>query len=709
LNLFGKPERQLVEANIDPGLEEMMQYAKMERLNARLPPPDQVQKAFTDFFQHRRNTGQPVEDVQAQYALQALTYLCRQKVAHISETALRSAMTALRVRVRQPSSAHTQLVVAIYDTVRAIRQHKRMLPPGWLLTETIHALCSQRSTMLAREYLVNSIKEQSRDQGKAIDNKHDGPEESRLTTHNMRLGHWVRVLEGFNEEGNAHELHHTLEMMEEHGYEIESRPAISLIMAEFFSARDDMHSARTWYERAIQCPREPSENSTTTAARDRVQQSLLRLCMRTSQLELGQSIIRDITKSIPSKHQWDLIFEWAAGTGKGVDEVDRMMGVMEKANEQIADKEQWRLPDIETINCLVELAISRKDPYMAERFIALGRKRNIQPDARTLVLQIDYRLSVEDVDGALVAYKHLQTEDVSDNQDVTTVNRLICSMCASGRQDFDSIMNVAADLSDRRARFEPSTVSALSLLHLSRNELDDVADLLNTHVHNFSASERASVRQTFVDHCLNPSTSTASAWDAYTMLKELFDDMNREQRTRLMNEFFRRERADMAVHVFSHMRTHTRADAISTVDTYVACFKGIGSLQDAESLEVVHNQMKLDYSIEPNTHLFNSLIVSFTACNAPRRALTFWNDIVASREGPTISSIHLAFRACEVAPWGDQKAQEIWQRLVRTGIELDSAMWASYAAGLVGNGDVQSTARVLEEAYAGRVEIDTFM
>lgn len=696
-----------MEANIDPGLEGMMQYAKMERLNARLPPPDQVQKAFADFFNHRRNTGQPIEDVQAQYALQALLYLCRQEVAHISETALKHAMKALSVPVRQPSSAHTQLIVAIHDTVRAFKQRTKE-PPSWLLTETMKALCSQRSSMLAREYLVNYTEEQSRDQGKVVDNKDDGPE-SRRTTQNLRQSHWLRVLRGLKDEGNAHELHHTLEMMEEHGFEIDSHPSVSLIMADFFSARGDMHSARIWYERAIQSPRDPSEKPVTTATRHRVQQSLLRLCMRTSQLELGQAIIRDITRSIPSKQQWDLIFEWAAGTGKGVDEVDRMMGVMEKANEQIADKEQWRLPDIETVNCLVELAISRKDPYMAERFIALGRKRNIQPDARTLVLQIDYRLSVEDVDGALVAYKHLQTEDVSDNQDVATVNRLICSMCASGRQDFDSIMNVAADLSDRRARFEPSTVSALSLLHLSRNELDDVSDLLNTHVHNFSASERASVRQTFVDHCLNPSTSTASAWDAYTMLKELFDDMNREQRTQLMNEFFRRERADMAVHVFSHMRTHTRADAISTVDTYVACFKGIGSLQDAESLEVVHNQMKLDYSIEPNTHLYNSLILAFTACNAPRRALTFWNDIVASREGPTISSIHLAFRACEVAPWGDQKAQEIWQRLVRTGIELDSAMWASYAAGLVGNGDVQSTARVLEEAYAGRVEIDTFM
>ncbi|KAK0767329.1 hypothetical protein LTR02_018322, partial [Friedmanniomyces endolithicus] len=116
---------------------------------------------------------------------------------------------------------------------------------------------------------------------------------------------------------------------------------------------------------------------------------------------------------------------------------------MERANEGILDKESWRRPDTATINALVEYAISKDDPYTAERFIALGRDRGIEPDARTYVLQMAYRLGVNDIDGALTAYKNLQTMDLSSDEDIPAVNKLIGALCSSKQHDFDTIMNVA--------------------------------------------------------------------------------------------------------------------------------------------------------------------------------------------------------------------------------------------------------------------------
>ena len=667
-----------MQANIDPGLETLMQYAKMERLQARLPPPEHVAKAFADFFNYRHQAGEAIEDIQAQYASQAFIYLQKtQAHASLASSSMRHALVALAVHSHQSSPAHAELIVNLYETLC----QRASSAPSWLMHLFIKALCSVNQTTLAREYLLGTKGEYNREVS---------------TSPSL----WDKILRGYAKEIDQVELRRTLELMNQNGVSTQTAQ-ITQTMAEFSASIDDAEGARTWYEQGKQIDNKgPSKSQEQAQAhREDLQNTLLRLCIRTSQLEFGQSIIRDIMTTTPSKRQWDLIFAWAAGTGKGVDEIDRMMGVMEKANRDLPEGEH-RVPDVETINSLVELAISRKDPYMAERFIALGKRRDIQPDARTLVLQMDYRLSVNDVDGALVAYKHLQSHDVADEQDVLAVNRLICAMCASGRQDFDSIMNVAADLSDRRARFEPTTVSALSLLHLSREELHDVTDLLNTHIFKFSVAERAFVRDTFVSYCVDPSTTTTKAWDAYLILKQMFDETRREQRTQLMNDFFRRGRADMGVHVFSHMRAHTRPDTISNVETYVSCFLGIAKLQDQESLEVVYNQMKLDYSVEPNTHLLNALMLAYTACESPRRALAFWDEIASSREGPTINSIHLAFRACEASPWGDQKAREIWARLNRTGIELDQAMWASYAAGLVGNGDVLSAVAILEKAHA---------
>lgn len=689
-NIFTKPPRQAVEPNMDPGLDKMMEYAKMERLQARLPPPDQIAHALNDFFAFKKQHQSPLEDLQAQYALQSLNYLRACKEPSFVPLTLKSSRNALELiaaRSQSPSSAHVHLALAIYDChkERCISESRPVL----LLKPLLKALCQLGSTTLARQYLLDFT---------PPDPTENASEKRNQIPPRDDIDYWSLVLGGFIKERNHTEVLETLQLMEQHRLS-NSLPIVCKLMVAHYATLEDPHNAKIWYDK-LKTP-----IGSSARLREEAQELLLQLCMRTSQIDLGQSIIRDIMAATPSKRQRDLIFEWAAGLGKGVDEIDRMMGVLERANQGTGN-----FVDHDTINRLVKLAIARNDPYMAERFITLGRKRGIEPDAYTLVLQIDYRLSVNDIDGALVAYKHLQAEDIPHDHDVDAVNNLITAMCTSGRHDFDSIMNVAADLSDRRARFEPKTVSALSLLHLSRNEIDDVLDLLNTHVFKFSAAERASVQDTLVYFCKRESTTTAQAWDTYLVLKRVFDEANREQRTVLMDEFFRRQRADMAVHVFNHMRSHTRADTIPTIETYISCFLGIAHLKDQEGLDVVHNQMKLDYTIEPNTRLYNCLILAYTACRAPRRGLKLWDMIVTSREGPTISSIHLALRACEISPWGDEKAREIWTLLVQTGIDLEDSLWGSYAAALVGNGNVQGTIKELEEAQAkGTVEMSAFV
>ena len=387
-----------------------------------------------------------------------------------------------------------------------------------------------------------------------------------------------------------------------------------------------------------------------------------------------------------------------------------MIDVMGKSNESIANKEEWRRADIVTINALVEFAISQNDPYMAERFITMGRERGIEPDARTYILQMDYRLSVGDVDGALVAYTHRQAHDLDTDEDFPAINRLLVALCTSQRHDFDTIMNVAADLSDRRARFEPLTVSSLSILHLNRDELHDVIDLLNTHAFSFSSTDRDMVRQALTDYALLPTTDTTRAWDAYTILRSIFDETPREPRTQLLRNFLSRDRPDMAVNIFNHMRAHSRADTMPTIDTYVSAFLGCAKLRDLESLEVIHNQLKLDYNVTPTTYVRNALVVAYTACEKPRRALDFWDEIVSSREGPTYDSIHIALRACEKAPFGDLKAQEIWARLRKNNVELDQGMWASYIAALAGNGDNELAIGTLEKAVEmGELEVDVLL
>jgi hypothetical protein len=271
-------------------------------------------------------------------------------------------------------------------------------------------------------------------------------------------------------------------------------------------------------------------------------------------------------------------------------------------------------------------------------------------------------------------------------------------------------MNVAADLSDRRATFNAETVAALSLLHLNRDEHHDVLDLLNTHAYHYSTVGRELVRDALLTTALDPKTPTARAWNSYLLIHDFFDETPRPQRTELMEAFVARERADMGVRIFQQMRAHSRPDTIPTIDTYVAAFLGLAKIRDLDALDIVHNQLKLDYNVVATTYCYNALMLAYIACGDAEVGLRFWNNIVASKEGPSYNSIHIALRACEKIAFGDLKAREIWSLLRRRNVDLDHNMWCSYLASLCGNGNVDQSLNAAEEAEEnGEVVVDEFL
>jgi hypothetical protein len=722
-----KAPRDSKEANYEPGIEKMMEYAKMERLQARLPPVEDVAHAIKLFVNSRGNRLKTIEDTQAQLILQSLRYCLRAQKAQkddenhaAARTNLQSAdlmklAKAMRIEPRQLSQANLDLAKLLYEELSAPDIPANHAKYGILAY--IASLTWSGRSHEARELLLTDLASSTPNMPELASQETDGHKESQAAeadegfTEGQRAIAWKMIMFGFSREGNETELLRTFTDMEERG--VERTLGTMIAVLKFYIKKQEPSAVKQWWSeshRSFTTISEPKEGQCelyeTTVS------ELLTWCLSSGNLELGHGIVKDVMSSNPRKPIWDAVLVWGAGTKKSVEEVNRMLDVMEKSNESIPNESEWRLPDSATLNALVRYAISKNDPYMAERFIALGRERGIETDAETFVLQMDYRLRVNDVDGALVAYKHLQAQDLSTNNDVQAVNRLIVALCTSQRHDFETIMSVVADLSDREASFEALTVSTLSVLHLNRDEIHDVIDLLNTHSFGYSSAERASIRQSLVDYCLDSRTTTTRAWDTYTILRSIFDEMPREQRTQIMLAFFSpaHKRPDMAVNVFNHMRHHSRADTMPDNETYISAFLGCAKLADLESLEVVHNQLKLDYNVTQTTKCRNALLLAYTLCDRPRHALDFWDDIVASREGPTYNSIHIALRACEQSPFGDVKAQDIWSRLRRNDVELDRDMWASYVGALAGNGDFELARSTLEEAEAkGELEVDSFV
>lgn len=495
---------------------------------------------------------------------------------------------------------------------------------------------------------------------------------------------WRIILQWYSREGDEPNLLQAVSQIKESGISV-TREMYDILI-QFYAGRDDVERARSWYQQSIH-----ADNKSTTAV---TYNAILRCCSRVGEMEWGNAIARSIADRDVTKEVWDTIFIWAATTGKGVEEVNRLMNLMMETKQ---GKSSGFEPDTTTINHLIEHSISRNDPYSAERFLNLGTRRNIRPDTETYMLQIIYRMTVNDIDGALAAVKSLRGATTWSDRISSAVNEMVQKLCIFRKQDFHIIMDLVEQLSKRKCPLEAKTVSGLCALHLERNELHEVIDLLKTYSFDYSCEERVPIRDVLVSFCLNPKSPTSCVWDTYMVCRHTFDtEASRKIRTHIMHAFFRRDRPDMACYVFGHMRRHPQSEIRPTTDTYVAFLEGVAACSDGEILEVVHSQLKLDATIDPSTRLLNALMLAYTRCNMAHRSVEFWDEIVASREGPSYDSIRLIFQACEQTQFGDRQARGIWDRLVAMEIGLPKHIFAAYLGAVASHSRLEDSLRLIE-------------
>lgn len=668
-------------AGSNPGYEVLAKLNSQLAIGARPPPVENVVQAFVAFLRDRHEKKVPLEKSEAKNALGAFLHL--QKMNSdiqgfgLSNEDLRVALNAISVTPKdQNYDAHRHLATILFEELE--RRRLSGFPDGSALKGTIlarnlhpyiRALSNTGKPVQARALVEQYFSSDLKDFGNP----------------------WIPIIRGFLRNEQEDEVLKTISLMEKFGISLGYK--IHEVITTHYANKGDLESTKRWYKAL--------DSGKPSRYTDR---AVLDLCMRENDYQWGDSVFRALLEK-PSlsggqdKANWDLILRWSAAKGKGVDEIDRMMNIMIRRNEGLPEAQQ-STPNISMINELIEIAMSRNDPYTAERYVALGQKWNLEPDARTHLLQLDYRLGVGDLDGARAAYKNLQSEDTSDNRDVPLVNKLIAALCEK-REPYKTIMSIVEDLSERKVHFESSTVAALSQLHLRRGEVDQARALLSAHIHNRSNSEDTSIRDVFVNFILDRENDNFQAWDAYTILSPAFPDTPISIRTRLMTEFFARGRSDMGTHVFGHMRQQQNRLARPTADTYTECFQGIARAGgDFEELQLVHNMLKVDTEIEPNTRLNNGLMLAYTACGNASRALGFWDDIAHSREGPTYSSIQIALRACEVAPLGESRARHIWSCLKRFDIQVTREIYAAHIGALAGHCAFNECIRLVETSQA---------
>ncbi|KAI9826211.1 MAG: hypothetical protein M1826_006726 [Phylliscum demangeonii] len=733
-------------ADLDPGLDTMLDLSTRARAHDRPPAAAQLADAFRSFFRAKRRTRTPLLATQVDHAARTLQHLLdtnqAQPGAGLTRDDLELARDALVDNMRETNSAsHARLARLLHAEISARNQETTaeaagsMAMPCWAkdLVALVAVLCQTGDAREARALVL---------------------EQWRARPHLIGRKTWSYVLLGLAREDRHDELERTLAMMEACGTPFDAK--LHQDLTTHYAQRDDVPATQKWYARPIARGQQASYHTRA---------QILRFCIRTGQMAWGEPVFRAVVAARPRKKMCDLILLWAAASGRGVDEIERMMRVMVQRQQQQqaaqaaaeaeaeaeADDDDGgggggggsgggghgddpQAPDIETINGLVEWAHGRRDPYTAERYVALGQKWGMEANARTWVLQMRYRLDVGDLDGVRAAYGRLQREQAvagtsspGSGDDLAVVNQYIRALVAGRASERSAIEGVVADVEGRGARLEPTTVLALCMWHLvQHDDLGAVLHVLQDHTGHYSPDQRATIATGFVAFiCDDAGSSTAQAWDAYTLLTHALHELAVDTRLALMAAFFRRQRSDMAAHVFgqlvrrqrqqqqrqrrgggahehSHEHSHEHAHERPLADAYVACFEGIGRAADVQALEMVHNLLKLDAGLEPDTRLLNSLMLAYLGCDMPDRALDFWAQIARSRPGPSRNSIAIALRACECsrAPHAEHDARRIWARLHAFRVPLTTALYAAYVAALAAHGRLRECCGLVDAAPA---------
>jgi hypothetical protein len=494
------------------------------------------------------------------------------------------------------------------------------------------------------------------------------------------LSLWPIVLKGLSKEGNEEALIKTLKHSEEVG--VEFMPPYHEAMVTFFARKGDFAQTKIWFEKPIYADWPPTAET---------YRSLLNLT-ESVDVDWVNKVFMDLCNTNPAKACWDVIFQWAVLVqSRGEEEVKDMIKTMVKLN---ASKPTLR-PDADTINGLIQVAMNKKEPLLAERFFSLAAELGIAANVTTYALQLENRIAADDITGAAASYRQLENLDVLDEHALSAVNQYARALCAQKKPDTQTLLGVISDVEQRQAYLEPESIADICLVFLRADQLFEVIDTLSLHAQQHSIQERQVILKAFVDYCLDRGNSTARAWDAYALLRQFFPDLQRPDRVRLMESFFERKRPDMATHVFGHMRAHDNPDMRPTAETYALCFEGLGRYPNAESLRVVHNMLKMDMTVNPTTQVYNGLMMAYLGAEDPHRAWEFWIEITRNPAGPNYNSLNIAFRVCEKWGFGDQRARELWAQLEKMEVDVPPFVFASYLAVLAAHGHLEEVKKLI--------------
>ncbi|KAJ5762511.1 uncharacterized protein N7511_005893 [Penicillium nucicola] len=496
------------------------------------------------------------------------------------------------------------------------------------------------------------------------------PEEARHTVlkymgqmRNARPSPWLTVLKGFALKDDMRLVRQIVQDFEKHGNEFDSNSHLELL--KFLIGQDQLHAVQTVYNFSISGQPEPS-----LAAKEAV----IKYCIFKSQLEWASTIYETLPRH-PSSETARIMLLWEAAQESNASDIAL------KADTWVANNPSLKTSiTIETINDLLKLANVLDRPQLTADFMKLSEKWGLTPNEQSYSLQMESHIQAGNVKETLELLEDKVDPASLATANLPLANKLITMLCRSEEKDalFQQISSLLDPLFQDNVRLDPKTVAALTHMLLYRHDLEAVSDLLRPRLGDYDDEMKMLVRTALTDFILDMNQADTEVSNAYELLKIAFPETGVPMRTKIMSSFFERERSDLAVQVFGHMRQAEQWARRPRPDTYARCFQGLSRTADATNLELVHNMLKLDTQVDLTTRILNGLMMAYTACEMPEKSMDIFRQILQSEEGPTRHTIRIFFKVCEKHHNGAQEALKMFSKVKKLEISLDRPLYSAY-------------------------------
>lgn len=701
LGILNKPPREVRDAGFEPGFSTFVDFQAHTFENLKPPSREDLVEAFRLFFNYKTAHKRPVNTSQAFVSRLVVEYLQRgdSETPALDLGDLRKALDAIARPLRTDESQnHVAFAEVLYTEIRALKLSAAGKKRSYR-EDRYDELCSEE----LERYISVLTRFGATDKAADLLSNFEGlVSRFNLEKPNKLSELHMLVLRGYSPSRFHRGIGCTKQEWQSRSKTYANKllaagfgylPVFHATMTSSFAELD--HDAegelRYWFQKPI-----AGEKMATPDA----YLALIKFSFRTDrQPEWLVTAMQTLCDSNPPKPWWDIILKWALYQGKDISDVKHMIDVMVQLNQR---DESVRV-DIFTVNGLLAIAVEAKKALLAERANALASEMGLMPTARTYALLLEARIIGQDNTGAASAFEDLIHcgPFYSGSKFNEVANMYIKYLCSGTWAKFEEILSVLSRVERQQGELEPETVVALCTKFLKDDKIMEVIDTLGLHLKQFSMAERRLVREQLVSYCLDKAISTARAWDCYSLLRQFFPETSRAQRMQLMEGFFGRKRADMASRIFGHMRAHPDDAIRPDLDAYVACLEGLGAYPDSDSLNMIHNMFKMDNMIQPDTRLYNAFMIAYTGCKDPQRAFDFWRQITNSQEGPTYRSLELIFRACQILPYGYDKAKIIWERMERLEVDVPAHVYDAYILMAAGQGKLDKVKDMLLSRQTG--------